>query len=65
MNLGWQDIVVAAICLAAALYVARVVWKSLAGRAAGCGISCGKCASSPAKPVVQIEPLPGRDQPSR
>ncbi len=56
MNLGWQDITVAAICVAAALYVARAVWTSLAGRAStGCGTSCGKCADSQPKPVLQIE----------
>jgi hypothetical protein len=56
MTLGWQDITVAAICLAAALYVARVVWKSIAGRASGsCGTGCGKCASNQPKPVLQIE----------
>ncbi|MCI0359607.1 MAG: FeoB-associated Cys-rich membrane protein [Planctomycetaceae bacterium] len=56
MTLGWQDIAVAAICLAAALYVARAVWKSLVGRSsAGCGTGCGKCSSSQSKPVMQIE----------
>lgn len=66
MTFGWQDIAVLAICLAAALYVARAVWKSLAGRAsAGCGASCGKCSTSQAKPVQQIEPLHSRDQWSR
>lgn len=56
MNLGWQDIAVAAICLAAAIYVARVVWKSLAGRSsAGCGTACGKCSSSAPKAVMQID----------
>ena len=55
MNLGWQDIAVAAICLAATAYVARVIWKSLAGRAsAGCGTACGKCSSGAPKAVLQI-----------
>ena len=56
MTLGWQDIIVAAICLAAALYVARVVWRSIAGRASGsCGTCCGKCAANQPQPVLQIE----------
>jgi len=56
MSFGWQDITVAAICLAAGLYVARVVWKSLAGRAsAGCGTGCGKCSTGQPKPIMQIE----------
>lgn len=56
MNLGWQDIAVAAICLAAALYVARAVWLTVAGRkSTGCGTSCGKCSSSEPKAVLQIE----------
>jgi hypothetical protein len=56
MTLGWQDIIVAAICLAAALYVARIVWKSIASRASSsCGTGCGKCSTNQPKPVLQIE----------
>ena len=66
MTYDWQNIAVAAICLAAAGYVARAVWKSLAGRATtGCGTACGKCADSRPKPVLQIEPHHSRDQRSR
>jgi len=58
MNLGWQDIIVVAICVAAAAYVARAVWLSVAGRkSSGCGTSCGKCETTQPKPVQQIEPL--------
>ena len=57
MSFGWQDILVIAICLVAAVYVARLVWKSLTGRAtAGCGLGCGKCATSQSKAVLTIEP---------
>jgi hypothetical protein len=57
MSFGWQDILVLAICLAAAAYVARLVWKSLAGRAtAGCSSGCGKCSTSQPKAVLTIEP---------
>jgi len=63
MSFGWQDISVAAICLAAGLYVARAVWLSVAGRkSSGCGTNCGKCATTQPKPVQQIEPLHSRDQ---
>ena len=62
MNLGWQDITVAAICLAASAYVIRAAWKSLAGRAsAGCGPGCSKCVDSQRKPVLTIEPLQNRE----
>jgi len=65
MSFGWQDISVAAICLAAGLYVARVVWKSLAGRASGgCGTGCGKGSTNQAKPVIQIETPPALNRES-
>jgi FeoB-associated Cys-rich membrane protein len=56
MSFGWQDIIVAAICVAAAAYVARAVWLSIAGRkSSGCGTTCGKCSATQPKPVLQIE----------
>jgi hypothetical protein len=58
-SMGWQEIVVAALCLAAGLYILRAAWLAVAGRnAACCETSCGKCPSSQAKPVLQIEPPP-------
>jgi bacterioferritin-associated ferredoxin len=64
MSFDWQDISVAVICLASALYVARAVWKSLARRSTtGCGTGCSKCASQDAKAMLQIDAprAPGRN----
>lgn len=39
-----QNSLAIAACLAAGLFVAWRAWRSMVGRASGCGTSCGSCA---------------------
>lgn len=60
---GWQDFAVTVICLAAAIYVVRVAWRTVAGRktvgcGTGCGTGCGKRATDEPKRVLSIETPP-------
>ncbi|MDX1945096.1 MAG: hypothetical protein SFU86_06790 [Pirellulaceae bacterium] len=64
MATHWQDGLALALCLVAAGYIAWRSWQTVVRRrAAGCGSSCGKCASAanlasePAK-LVQIDVPP-------
>ena len=54
---AWQDTVAIGLVLAAAGFVRLAVpgWRWPRRRAAGCGSGCGKCPSSAARPVLQIE----------
>ncbi len=45
MNLDWQNNFVLVIVAAAALYVVRLVWQTLAQKKSG---ACGQCGSCPA-----------------
>ena len=55
--MGWQDVVAIAAVLAAAGYLASLVWRGVAGGSqAGCGASCGKCSASEPVEVVTIGP---------
>jgi hypothetical protein len=47
MQFDWQLIIALGIVAAAVLYIARLGWKALRGKSAGCG-SCGSCSSSKA-----------------
>ena len=55
-----QLVLVAAVVAAAALYVARSVWKTWAGKSVkGCGAGCGKCVVPAAETKVEGRfPLP-------
>ncbi|HZL87250.1 MAG TPA: FeoB-associated Cys-rich membrane protein [Pirellulaceae bacterium] len=44
-----QNALAIAACAAAVGFVLWRAWKSLAGRASGCGTGCGSCPSSSAK----------------
>lgn len=45
----WQWLVVGLLIAVALAYLARQAWRTLRGRKAGCGTSCG-CASKPTTP---------------
>ena len=58
MFTDWQSIVVALIIAAAAVYLARRVWRRLSAReSASCATGCGKCGDETpaAKRVVMVE----------
>ncbi|HEX5102733.1 MAG TPA: hypothetical protein VFV87_02920, partial [Pirellulaceae bacterium] len=53
---AWQDILAAALVLAAGGFVAWRAWLAVAARpGGGCASDCGTCRSAAAKPVLQIE----------
>jgi len=65
MNGVWQDIIAAAIVLAAVVYLARQLWLVLGRkRAGGCGTSCGQCPTNAAesRPLVSLN-VPRRQTP--
>ncbi|WP_165065906.1 hypothetical protein [Paludisphaera rhizosphaerae] len=44
--MGWQDVVAIGAVLAAAGYLASLVWRGVGGEKSGsCGTACGKCSS--------------------
>ena len=54
--IAWQEVVSLALVVVAASYLARVVWRNLAGRQTG---GCGTCDACPEtetleRPLVQI-----------
>jgi len=56
----WQSWLTIAICLTAAVYIARRAWHAVTGKKTpGCGSGCGTCPSNAppgAKQIVSIEP---------
>ena len=57
--LDWQNITALTVVAGAAIYLASVIWRSLAKRkAAGCG-SCASCPAESKEPaqLVTLEPL--------
>ena len=66
--MGWQELLIAAMLVAAAAYLGRRVWRSVAGRStAGCGTGCQSCPSRQASdaepagfvPLEQVVRGPG------
>jgi hypothetical protein len=56
MLADWQTWLAAILCLAAAAYVARRAWLSIAGKkSAGCGSGCSSCkADAPIDQPIQL-----------
>jgi hypothetical protein len=65
MQFDWQNVLIAAVLLAAAGYVLVRGWRAVRGKkTAGCG-GCGTCPSTPSKSnparadaLLQIDPPP-------
>ena len=64
MNTALQNVAVVALVVAAASYLARVVWQSLAKRTASACGACGNCqtqserkATATSQPVIEIDQL--------
>jgi hypothetical protein len=60
MTSYWQEIIVAAIVLAAVAYLARQLWRVVSRkRAGGCGAACGNCpTASEGPPLVSLDVPP-------
>ena len=61
MALGWQDLAVLGIVIAATGYLANLAWNAVARKqASGCGTGCGKCSGKsnagqvPAGQIISI-----------
>ena len=46
MIVDWQLIAALGIVAFAAAYVARLGWKAVRGKSAGCGSGCGSCSTA-------------------
>ena len=55
MPLSWQDATAGVIVAAAAVYLLRVAWRSLAGRKTGGCTTCSTCPTSESDPGMLVE----------